>query len=178
MKIWIKPSPLASFAHVCCLSSGREPWSCLSALHLDWFALLITCLQVPPAHFGNCRFGCQKHEETLQSVSPQIIFFDHALQCLLSLLWISIDLNDALDRFSLLQRLQLRQIMSVFFFLFFTLRRIGPWGFLVPLGVVSTSTFFRAVVRVALSWEIQSAAGSKLFFNIDSAFRRPEARIQ
>lgn len=60
MKIWVKPALLASFDHVCCLSSGWEPWSCLSALHLEWFALLITCLQVPPTQFGNCRFGCQK----------------------------------------------------------------------------------------------------------------------
>lgn len=69
MKILVKPSLLASFDHVCCLSSGWEPWSCLSALHLDWFALIITCLQVPPTQSDNCRFGCQKNEEILQSVS-------------------------------------------------------------------------------------------------------------
>lgn len=72
-----------------------------------------------------------------------------------------------LDWLNLLYRLrfdsnhwQLRQIMSC---IFFRLGMIGPRGFLAPLGVVSTSTFVWVVVRFALSCEIQSAAGNKLY---------------
>lgn len=58
-----------------------------------------------------------------------------------------------------------------------SLRRIGPRGYLTPLGVVSTSTFVWVVVRFALLWDTVGS-GDQAMFNGHSASRKPGPGIQ